>query len=77
MYTKDGKTQQEIADAFGLGQQTIADIISNTGTGNSDKRRKLTKDEDGMIILDYIVLHIQIEMMQHEKHKIFYRTGCP
>jgi len=33
--------------------------------------------KDGMIILDYIVLHIQIEMMQHEKHKIFYRTGCP
>jgi hypothetical protein len=45
------------------------------------KRKKLFHDriiiEDGMIILDLIVLHIQIEMMQHEKHKIFHRTGCP
>ena len=30
-----------------------------------------------MIILDYIVLHIQSKEMQHERHKIFYRTGCP
>jgi hypothetical protein len=42
-----------------------------------EEQRELKKD--GMIILEISpVLHIPIKMvMQHEKHKILYRTGCP
>ncbi|MCU0849760.1 MAG: hypothetical protein MUC80_00610 [Candidatus Thermoplasmatota archaeon] len=48
-------------------------IGKNHRTAVKTKKQK----KDGMIILDYIVLHIQTKEMQHEKHKIFYRTRCP
>ena len=33
--------------------------------------------KDGMIILECLVLHTLSMVMQHEKYKIFYWTGCP
>ena len=42
---------------------------------NLNKKKK--KKEDGMIILENLVLHTQNMVMQHEKHKILHRTRCP
>lgn len=59
MYRKDGKTQEEISQVFGISQQRVGQIlgingsVSNTNTCNAntisetlaDKRRKLTDQE--------------------------------
>ncbi len=37
----------------------------------SKRLKKKKNKKDGMIILDYIVLHIQMKEMQHERNKIF------
>jgi len=50
LYAMDGKTQQDIADVFGLTKQAISEIISKSNNGHTDKttdkRRELTKDEE-------------------------------